>query len=183
MTSNHHLGHIVSVIVTSVAAVATPALAPGGALAAYSWAPLALAILVYVARLVRNGPFPPAAAVALLTVFLAGGCSHVLGPVPTPGTPGFVNCSDAAIHQAALNILPSVENALAVDGYEAKLATLIASLAGPLALAEVECAVAWVESKAERDVTVTADSLSAAQAAHAKAWLAAHPVTFTPAGP
>jgi hypothetical protein len=120
-------------------------------------------------------------ALVLLCAVLGAGCKS-LGPTPPPGTPGFVNCSDAAVHAAALNILPAVENALATGSYEAALATLIASVGGPLALAEVECAVAYVEAKAEASVPVTADSLEATKAANAKAWLAAHPVTFAPAG-
>lgn len=106
-----------------------------------------------------------------------GSCKS-LGPTPPPNTPGFVNCSEAALHAAALTILPSVENALATSSYEAALASIIASVGGPLALAEVECAVAWVASKAAMQETATGDELEATKSAHGRAWLASHPVTF-----
>jgi hypothetical protein len=109
-------------------------------------------------------------------------CRTITGPAPPPGTPGFANCSDAAVHLAALNLLPSVENALATDNWESALLAIVASVGGPLALAEVDCAVLWVESKAQTNVIATADSLEATKEAHAKAWLEKHPVTFADAG-
>lgn len=118
-----------------------------------------------------------AAAVCLLALGSGDGCKS-LGPTPPPGTPGVVNCLDAAVHQAALGLLPSVENALATDNWEAALLTIVAQDGGPLALAAVDCAVLWVESKAATSASATADSLEATKEAHAKAWLAKHPVTF-----
>jgi hypothetical protein len=115
------------------------------------------------------------AACALATL---GSCKSVLGPTPPPNTPGFVNCSEAAIHAEALNLLPAVENALAGGSWEADLLALAASAGGPLALAEVDCAIAWVEDKAATMATATADSLEATKVAHAQAWFAKHPVTF-----
>ena len=182
MKDTHHLGHIVSVILAGVVAIGTPALMPGGVLAAYSWAPLALAILVYVARLVKNGPFPPAAVLVVLAPLLFGGatCKNIPGPIVPPGDagPSFVNCSDAALHQAVLNILPAAETAIAQADYEAAVAALIAGIGGPLAFDEVACAIQWIASKAALQETATGDTLEATKAAHARAWLAAHPVTF-----
>jgi hypothetical protein len=135
---------------------------------------------------VSSGP-PTAAALVLLLPFLGGATcikSQPVGPVPPPDAgPSFVNCSDAALHQAALNILPAAETAIAQSNYEAAVAALIAGIGGPLAFAEVACALQWIESKAEANVTATADSLEATKAAHAKAWLAAHAVTFAPVSP
>lgn len=120
-----------------------------------------------------------AAAVVVLGLSVGGvsGCPS-LGPTPPPNTPGVVNCLDTAVHQAALGLLPSVENALATDDWEAALLTIVAQDGGPLALAAVDCAVLWVESKAATSASATADSLEATKEAHAKAWLAKHPVTF-----
>lgn len=187
MTKQSHVRHIIVALVLALGAVLVEALAPAGALGHYQWAAPALAVVVYVMRLLGpNGGPPVAAAIVVLTpLAVALSCSHVLGPVPPPGTPGFVNCSDAALHEAALNVLPSVENALATDSYEAALATIIASVGGPLAVAEVECAVAWIASQAMTApdggrAPAEYDSLEATKAAHARAWLAAHPVTFAP---
>jgi hypothetical protein len=169
MTGKQHLAHIVSVILTAVAAVVTPALMPGGALASYSWAPLALATLAYIARAVAKGAVPPA---VLLLVAIGLSSCGITGPVPPPNTPGITNCSDAALHQAELNILPAVENALASPNWESALLAIVASVGGPLALTEVSCVVAWVEEEATKAAATTADSLEATKAAHAKAWLA-----------
>jgi hypothetical protein len=117
---------------------------------------------------------------ALGAVLVVSGCPATSGPTPPPGTPGIVNCSEAALHAAALNILPAVANALATGGYEAALLSIVASVGGPLALSEVECAVAWVASQSAKAALATADPLEATKAANAKAWLASHPVTFAP---
>ncbi len=115
---------------------------------------------------------------ALLMLIALGACG-ISGPVPPPGTPGIVNCSDTALHQAELNILPSVETALASANWEQALLTLVASIGGPLALAEVNCVVAWVENQAALQATATADSLEATKVSHARAWLAKHPANVT----
>lgn len=117
------------------------------------------------------------AAVGACLLLSLAGCP-TLGPTPPPGTPGIVACSETALHNATLNILPSVETALATSSYEQALATLVAGIAGPLALQEVECAVAWVALDAAKASAVTADRIEATKAANAKAWLTAHPVTF-----
>lgn len=115
----------------------------------------------------------------------ASTCLHTNGPTPpADGGVTFVNCSEAAIHQAALNILPSVETAIASANWEQALAAIIAGIGGPLAFAEVACAVAWIETKAESAGTMaTKDPLEATKAAHARAWLSAHSVVFAPAAP
>jgi hypothetical protein len=112
---------------------------------------------------------------ALALASLIGGCG-ITGPVPPPGTPGIVACSDTALHEAELSILPNVETALASANWEQALLSLVAGIGGPLALQEVSCAVQWVEAQAEKSGSVTADSLEATKAAHAIAWLAKHPV-------
>lgn len=193
MTTKQHLAHIVSVVLTAVLAVVTPALLPGGALAAYSWAPFALAALAYVARFFKGGVPPAAAALvalagsfllrvltalAIVALLSLTGCKSVLGPTPPPNTPGFVNCSETALHAATLNILPSAETAIAQPDYEAAVAALIAGIGGPLAFAEVACALQWIANEAALQETATGDPLEVLKSTHARAWLAAHPVTF-----
>src|SRR6185312_15350971 len=117
MTKAQHVRHILFIALTALAAVGVEALSPGGALAHYPWAIPALGAVKYAVTLFGAGP-PAAAAVLLFALLGCSGCKSVLGPVPPPGTPGFVNCSDAALHAAALNILPSVETALATASYE-----------------------------------------------------------------
>lgn len=104
-----------------------------------------------------------------------GGCQS-LGPTPPPGTPGFVNCSDTALHQAELNLLPAVETALASASWESALLSIAAGVGGPLAMAEVSCTVQWVLSKAEASAAATSDSVEATKAANAKAWLVKYPI-------
>ena len=111
---------------------------------------------------------------ALALVMLVG-CG-ITGPVPPPGTPGIVACSDTALHDAELSILPNVETALASANWEQALLSLVAGIGGPLALQEVSCAVQWVEAQAEKSAATTSDSLQATEAAHAVAWLVKHPV-------
>ena len=106
-----------------------------------------------------------------LLAFVALAACGITGPVPPPGTPGIVNCSDTALHQAELNILPSVETALASANWEQALLTVAAGIADPLAIQEVSCVVAWVESEADKAASATADSLEATKEAHAKSWL------------
>lgn len=163
----------------------------------YVWGPVVVALAVNL-RTALGGvpPGPAASALAIgaaklaarsvvtlfaLALLTASGCKS-LGPTPPPGTPGFVDCSEAALHTAALGILPSVENALASPSYEAALASIIASVGGPLALAEVECAVAWVATKADERAQATGDQLEATKEVNGRAWLAAHQVNFTPTG-
>lgn len=187
MNKNAHIKHFAAAAVAILGSILLDILRPDGPLGHYQWAAVALVAAKWAySAFAAGGPPPPAAAVLLLLAaipLLGGATCSKPGPVMPPGDagPSFVNCSDAAIHQAALNILPDVENALAVDGYAAKLKTLIASLAGPLALSEVECAVAWVENNAALQATATADSLEATKAAHAKAWLASKGVQFAAA--
>ncbi|HXU23052.1 MAG TPA: hypothetical protein VN697_03370 [Tepidiformaceae bacterium] len=143
------------------------------------WAPIAVALAVDLKNILGTKlSGPPVAVLALAALVGLSGCKSVLGPVPPPNTPGFVNCSEAALHAAALNILPSAETAIAQANYEAAVAALIAGIGGPLAFAEVACALQWIASKAALQETATGDPLEATKAAHARAWLAAHPVQF-----
>jgi len=190
MTKQSHVRHVIVTLVLALGAVLVEVLAPAGALGHYQWSAPALSAVAYVLRLLGPNGGPPVAAaiVVLAPLALALSCSHVLGPVPPPGTPGFVNCSETALHEAALNVLPSVENALATASYEQAIATLIASEVGPLAVEEVECAVAWIAAQAETApdggrAPAEYDPLEATKASHARAWLAAHPVTFAPGAP
>ena len=57
--------------------------------------------------------------------------------------------------------------------------TIVASVAGPFALQEVSCVVAFVESEATKQSIATADSLEATKASNAAAWLAKHPANIT----
>lgn len=182
MSKTSHFWHILSVGGFFGGAELIDVFRPDGPFGRWHYAPFVVAAAVYLVRVAAKylgKPVPPSAPLALLLLTALCLCScKSLGPTPPPGTPGFVNCSDAAIHQAALGLLPAVENALATDNWEAALLTIIAQDGGPLALAEVDCAVLWVESKAEDAQATTADSLEATKAAHAKAWLVKHPVTF-----
>ena len=118
-----------------------------------------------------------------LLAFVALAACGITGPVPPPGTPGIVNCSDTALHQAELNILPSVETALASANWEQALLTVAAGIAGPLALSEVDCVVAYVENEAALASTATADSIEATKVSNARAWLAKHPANITGMAP
>lgn len=149
------------------------------------WAPIALALLVDLKPLAASLSGTAPAALVLLAALSLSGCSHVLGPVPPPGTPGFVNCSDTALHNAEVSILPNVETALASANWEQALLSIVAGIGGPLALGEVNCVVAWVESKAETSVGAAtqanseADPLEVTKGANAAAWLKAHPANIT----
>jgi len=180
MTKAQHVKHAILVALAAVAPALIEILGPEGAFGHKAWAAPALAVVLWTVRAMNPSSGPPAAAALVLLLPFLGGAMCVKTPVtPTPADagPSFVNCSDAAIHQAALNILPNVETAISQPNYEAAIASIIAGLVGPLAFDEVACAVQWVESKAEANA-VTADSLEATKAANAKAWLAAHAVTF-----
>ena len=107
------------------------------------------------------------------------GCKS-LGPTPPPGTPGFVSCSETTLHQAELGILPAVETALASANWEGALLSIVAGIGGPLALAEVNCVVTYIESEAAKASTATADSIEAAKVSHAAAWLLKYPANITP---
>jgi len=180
MTKKAHFLHVLAVVGTTALSVLAEALTTGQ-LSHAAWAVPALFLVNYLRKMMN--PTPPAATLALLLALTAlSSCKTITGPVPPPGTPGFTNCSDTAVHQAALNLLPSVENALATDNWESALLTIVAGVGGPLALAEVNCAVLWVENNAALQATATADSLEATKAAHAKAWLEKHPVTFMDGG-
>jgi len=187
MTNTQHLRHAILVAVAAIAPALIEILGPQGAFGHKAWAAPAIAVVLWAIRALNVSSGPPTAAALVLLLPFLGGATCIRTPVgPTPPAdagPSFVNCSDAALHQAALNILPAAETAIAQSNYEAAVAALIAGIGGPLAFAEVACALQWIESKAEANVTATADSLEATKAAHAKAWLAAHAVTFAPVSP
>lgn len=177
MNKSTHFRYSILTALGVVAACAVELFGPTGALGHKTWSAPGLAISIWLVHWVATKKAGAPTALLLLTALCLSSCRS-LGPTPPPGTPGFVNCSDAAIHQAALGFLPAVENALATDNWESALLTIIAQDGGPLALAEVDCAVLWVESEAAKSAPLTADSLEATKQGHAQAWFAKHPVTF-----
>jgi hypothetical protein len=122
-------------------------------------------------------------AIVSLACFFAGCPATCSPPTPGPVPPAdggtFTDCAGAALHQTEVDILPAVENALASSNWESALISIATQLGGPLALEEVACVVAWVEAKAEQQAQLTADSLEATKAVHAKAWQAKHPANIT----
>ena len=86
----------------------------------------------------------------------------------------FVNCSEAAVHDVVLGLLPAVETALATQDYAGALAVLV----GKYTLAEVACAVSWVGQKAHGMAMTTNDAIEADKEQRAHLWLQSHPVTF-----
>jgi hypothetical protein len=101
---------------------------------------------------------------------------------PTPPDGGFADasagqtfkdCSEAAVHQAILGLLPAVETALATQNYVGELAVLV----GKYGIAEVVCAVQYAVERSHLQVMATADPLEGTKLANGRAWLATHPVT------
>lgn len=183
MKKTDHVKHALFVAFTAIAPALIEVLGPAGAFGHKAWAAPALAVVLWVVRALTAASVPPVAVLLVLaSPLLFGGatCKNAPGPIVPPGDagPSFVNCSEAALHQAVLNILPSAETAIAQANYEAAVAALIAGIGGPLAFDEVACAIQWIASKAALQETATGDTLEATKAAHARAWLAAHPVTF-----
>jgi hypothetical protein len=131
------------------------------------------------------------ASVSLLALFLAcsGATCKQPGPVP-PGDAGtLTDCSDAALHQAEISLIPQVENALALADYGSvtgALGSIVAGLAAtvgaPLALAEVTCVVDWVVAQAEKAKAQTADTLEASKASFGARWVSEHGANVKPAG-
>lgn len=131
---------------------------------------------------------PPLSVVALLaTVVSLGsfGCWLTKPPPVSPTVPDggfpdasagqtFVDCSLSAVHATELQILPSIETALATADYAVELAKLVSQFG----LAEVECGVQWVVDKASGMAAKTFDAVEEDKAQRGRLWLAAHPVTF-----
>lgn len=186
MNKNQHVKHAFLVAFAAIAPALIEVFGPTGAFGHKAWAAPALAVVLWAVRTLTVGSIPPPVVLlVLVSPLLFGGatCKNIPGPIVPPGDggPSFVNCSDAALHQAALNILPAAETAIAQANYEVAVAALIAGIGGPLAFAEVACALQWIASKAALEETATGDPLEATKAAHARAWLATHPVTFATA--
>lgn len=186
MTSKQHKWHIAVVVLGAIAAGVVELLT-NSPLAHAAWAPTALTAVKYlVTYLATTDGAPPAVPPAALLVlaFLPAlmGATCIKPPPITPPADGgtFTDCSDAALHNAIQTLIPDVETALASGNWDTALAVLISNTAGPLAVAEVTCAVEYVLAKAEAAAAPPqSDSLNATKAAHAKAWLAAKgaPVT------
>src|SRR6185312_14313298 len=118
---------------------------------------LVTALLVDLRKVFGGGPPSPAVVAMLATAISLGsfGC-WLTKPQPiSPTVPDggyadasagqtFVNCSEAAVHDVVLGILPAVETALATQDYVGALAVLV----GEYTLAEVACAVSWAGQKA-----------------------------------
>jgi hypothetical protein len=190
MTAKQHVQHAVSVALPVIASSLIELLGPQGALGHYHWSATALMLLIWGVRALNiKNPGPPAAVVVLLGAALAcgGATCRTVGPVPPGGT--LTDCSDAALHQAEIALIPQVENALALADYSSVtdalgsiVAGLTATVGAPLALAEVTCVVDWVVSEAEKAKTQTADSLEASKAAFGSRWVTEHGATVKPAG-
>lgn len=155
----------------------------------YVWAPVAVALLTDLRPLIASiGSAPPTAAIILAVAVATGGSSGCWLTKPPPISPTapdggfadasagqtFVDCSQTALHDAYLGILPDIETALATGNYVGGLAALVTQYG----LAEVECGVAWVVDKANGMAQTTADPVQLTEANNGRAWLAAHPVTF-----
>ncbi len=152
----------------------------------YWWAPagaaLAAALTVQLPK-VAPSIFGP---LVFLVVFGAAGagCWLTKPPPVSPNVPDggfadasagtvFVDCSDAALHNAALKLLPAVETGLATGNLEAALATVGVSLGAPLVVDEVSCAVAWVVARVSH--SEAADPIENTKLVNGTAWLASRP--------
>lgn len=189
MNNRSHIKHTVSVVLGLLIAIVTPALT-SGVLANYSWTPLALAAVVYAGRILKNmGGGPPAVAVLALFVTLGSFGCWLTKPQPiSPTVPDggfadasagqtFVDCSEAALHDAWVSLLPDIETAAAVSpaSIQAVIATVAATAGMPLALAEGRCALQYLVDRITHSQKTAPDSLEATKLANAQAWLAAHP--------
>lgn len=109
---------------------------------------------------------------AALLVFssTAATCSKA-GGGGNPVVAGVVNCAEAGVHNAALNLINDVASVIATTDWESALADLV----GRFGEGAVDCAVAEISKTSSAHARV--DSLEATKARRAKQWLAAHPVT------
>lgn len=182
MTKAQHVKHFLAAAVAAVGPVLL-VLLTDSPWANAAWAAPAVVVLKWLISATQGTP-PPAATLLLALACLPAlmGATCIKPPPITPPADGgtFTDCSDAALHSAIQTLIPDVETALASGNWDTALAVLISNTAGPLAVAEVTCAVEYVLAKAEAAAAPPqSDSLNATKAAHAKAWLAAKgaPVT------
>ena len=100
-------------------------------------------------------------------------------PLPPTGQPGvtgaLVDCSEAAVHQVAVNVMPDVATALSGGDWEASL-TALAIKVGEDAVA---CAVQHIASSALHDRQASpSDDIASRRYENGTAWLKKHPKTF-----
>ena len=111
---------------------------------------------------------------AILLSTTVGGC-----PFPPTGQPGvvgaLVDCSEAAVHQVAINVMPDVATALSGGDWEASL-TALAIKVGEDAVA---CAVQHIASSALHDRQASpSDDIASRRYENGLAWMKKHPVAF-----
>lgn len=92
----------------------------------------------------------------------------------------FVDCSDDAIHQAAINLLPTIETGLATGNLDAALVAAGVNLGAPFVMAEVACGIHYLISRITHSQEVAPDGLEAKKLVNGQAWLASHPVPVKP---
>lgn len=125
----------------------------------------------------------------------SAGCFLTKGPVTPAGADGgmvdaspgakFVDCSDEALRAAGASILPDVETDVALTpaasaaALEGLLVTLAAQVGGPLALAELSCAIQYAVNEAKAHLMkAPSDSIEPRKVYNGNAFLARHQVTL-----
>ena len=85
----------------------------------------------------------------------------------------YEDCAASGLHTAWVNLLPSIETAMATGNIQAALLTEAATVGMPLAVAEFVCGVQYLVNKylAEKPL-YAADSLTATKIANGQRWLA-----------
>jgi hypothetical protein len=112
-------------------------------------------------------PGPVLLPLALGASLFLGSCAHVPPVVKAVG-----NCAVQAVHDASLNIFGAVQSALASGDWETQLVALVVQVGEDA----VSCAVSYARDNATKNATRSDDALAPVMAAHADAWLAAHPL-------
>lgn len=110
----------------------------------------------------------------LAAVLMFGGASTCQKPVVTnPVVAGVINCAEAGVHKAALNIIDDVASALATGDYMAGLEDLVKKFTE----GAVDCAVSEVGKTSTGHAQM--NQLEADKAKRAKAWLDSRKVEFS----
>lgn len=108
----------------------------------------------------------------LALTFLALSCGTA--GTTTVGTAGtaVIDCAEAGVHQAALELLSDVALAVATGDYASALADLVKRFGE----GAVDCAVREIGGTSNHNAQTTNDPLERTKAQHAQAWLASRPV-------
>lgn len=137
--------------------------------------------------LAADWPRSSAGAALALVCALSLGCWLTKPPPvnPTPPDGGFADasaatvakdCTETALHNAWVKLIPSIETAMATGSIQAAVATEAAIVGIPLATAEFICGVQYLVSVAEGRFAETNDRLERTKATNGKAWLASQGV-------